>query len=167
VFVGLALGVATSRAGRADTTTAATTTTPAVVVTVRVVSVVNQDGVLAVTLSCLAGATCRATYELPPLQPDPLTFTIAAGARKTYRPMIAGPLHASARTLKTIRVVIVQGAATSDRSYPLAQGSRAGGAADHPNGPVGPTISAGQATRLQVVRDPRGDNRSSFPLPKP
>lgn len=175
--VGLALGVAVSHAGEtrgSDTMTAETTTTSTVAqVTVRVGSIVNEDGIIVVALTCPGSIACKGSFTFPQLGPDSVNFSIGAGKKASYRYYIAGPLHATARALKTIRMVIEQAGATSDQVYSIVQAAAgAGGGPGSSSGPPrpqngndGPTISAGPASRTEFVRDPRGDNRSSFPLP--
>ena len=173
----LGFGVSVSTAARsagADTTTAETTTT-AFVVAVRVVSVTNFDGIFQVVLACPGSSTCQGTYGLPAYDPTNTAFTIAPGKQWTHKQDIAGPLKTKARSAKTIDVVLVQTAAdgshaSADLTVPLVQkpatiGPGAGQGAPKQDNGEGPTIAPGPASTTEVVRDPRGDNRSSFPLP--
>jgi hypothetical protein len=109
-------------------------------------------------------------------------FTVAAHAKKTFTSFIAGPLHAKARTLKTVSVTLSQpaadgSAATSTASYPLVQKAAEGNGGPAPtggsggghelaNGKDGPNLAAGPPTHYQAVHDPRGDAHSSFQFPE-
>lgn len=135
--------------------------------TVHPTSAVNDGGTLSLTLTCGADAACSGTYELPQIDPgNPVAFSVGAGKAKTLQIELCGPCKATVAKLKSLQVKLTVDGASTTETVALAQrvGSSPGGSpsgAGSSAGPRdGPKISAGKATRYQVVHDRRGDNRS-------
>lgn len=139
-----------------------------------VVSPIKDDGgIVYVALHCQGApntARCSGKLAVPQLDESVTGFTLAPGATITFQRFIPGPLHAKIAKLKALKVTlrqVVDGQEqTSTRSYRMvySPNGRNSGPAAAPSD--APTIGPGPATQYTVVLDPRGDARSSFPLPQ-
>jgi hypothetical protein len=168
----LLAGVAAARTGSAANTTSTGTTASPPALTVSVVGhVVNASGVVTFKLACAAGAPCQGTYFVPLLDdPDPVAYSLAADQTKKITVYATPAVKPTLRKAKTLEIDLTETVAgqtvAHDGNYALTQ--KTNGKPTHHKPPpydAGPTISPGRPTHHEVVHDPRGDARSSFPLP--